>query len=163
MKTIEFYLNIVHFYFFKSFNKFNLYYKKISPSRLIFKIPAIKNKAEKENINLNQIVDTVLNNKNFGLSITFAGGFLFGLLFIFFFGILGIFRKIYTTTILEKIHFIVIGVLSAIICYIFIFNKNRYLKYFETFEKWTKEEKRNYSWLTFAVIIIILLFWFLSF
>ena len=66
MKTIEFYLNIVHFYFFKSFNKFNLYYKKISPSRLIFKIPAIKNKAEKENINLNQIVDTVLNNKTFG-------------------------------------------------------------------------------------------------
>ena len=112
---------------------------------------------------MNQIVDTVLNNKNFGLSITFAGGFLFGLLFIFFFGILGIFRKIYTTTILEKIHFIVIGVLSAIICYIFIFNKNRYLKYFETFEKLTKEEKRNYSWLTFAVIIIILLFWFLSF
>ena len=163
MKTIELYLNIVHFCFYKADYKLHLLFNNINPFLLLAKIPFLKRRNERLGINIQKQLNKNFSNKNYGYSVTFAGGILLALLFFLFFGVFGLFRKLFTTAILETFHFIFFGVLSALVCYVFVFKKNIYIKYFDKFEKWTKEEKRKYSWLTFAITIIVFLLWILSF
>lgn len=164
MKTIEFYLNVVHFCYYKSHYKLHLLANKVNPFRLIAEIPVVKRRHKKMGIiNFQKEMDNVFNSKNFGLSTTFAGGFLFALMFFVFFGIFGIVRKFFTTEYLETIHFVIFGLLSAMVCYFFVFKKDKYIKYFNKFEKWTREEKRKYSGLTFIITVFVVIVWILSF
>jgi hypothetical protein len=164
MKTIEFYLNIVHFCYYKAHYKLHLLTNKVNPFRLIAEIPIVKRRHKKMGIiNFQKKVDNIFGDKIFGLSTTVAGGFLFALLFVFFFGVFGLLRKLFTEDVLETIHFIIFGISSAILCYIFVFKKDKYIKYFDKFEKWDKEEKRKYNWFTFAITIIVFCLWILSF
>lgn len=163
MKTIGFYLNIVHFCYYKTHYKLHLFTNKINPFNFIHKLPFQKRRYEKLGINIQKEIDTAFGDKKKGLSITFAGGFLFVLLFFFFFGVFGLIRKFFTTEYLETIHFIIFGALSALICYTFVFKKDKYIKYFDKFEKWNREEKRKYSWIVFIVSIAVFCLWILSF
>lgn len=164
MKTVEFYLNIVHFCYYKAHYKLHLLANKVNPFRLLAEIPVVKRRLEDKGIkNIQKEIDTAFGDKKNGLSTTVVGGFLFVLLFFFFFGVFGLIRKLFTTEYLETIHFIIFGVLSVVICYVFVFKKDKYIKYFDKFEKWNREEKRKYSWLIFAITIIIFVLWILSF
>ena len=141
-----------------------MFSNKINPFRLLAEIPFVKRRHKKMGIiDFQKEINKAFSDKNFGLSTTVAGGFLFVLLFVFFFGVFGLLRKLFIEDVLETIHFIIFGVLSAVVCYIFVFKKDKYIKYFDKFEKWTKEEKRKYSWLTFFATIIVFCLWILSF
>lgn len=164
MKMIEFYLNMVHYCYYKADYKLHLFSNKINPFRLLAEIPFVKRRHKKMGIiDFQKEINKTFSNKTFGLSTTVAGGFLFALLFFFFFAIFGIVRKLFTTEYLETIHFIIFGVLSAVICYVFVFKKDKYIKYFDDFEKWTKSEKLKYSWLTFGFSVFVFIIWILSF
>jgi len=52
--------------------------------------------------------------------------------------------------------------LSAVICYFFVFKNDKYLGYFDKYEKWSQAEKRKYGWLTVAFVIIIFLLFYLG-
>lgn len=163
MKTLEFYLNIIHFCYYKAHYKLHLIANKLNPFMLIHKLPFQKRKYEELGIDIQTEIDKAFGDKNFGLSMSVAGGILFIVLFFLFFGVFGLVRKLFTQQNLETIHFVIFGIMSAIITYVFVFKKEKYIQYFDKFEKWTKNEKRKYSWLTFFATIIVFFLWILSF
>lgn len=160
MKLIENYLNVLHFYFYKAHFKSHLLANKINPFRLLVEIPFIKNRLEKKGIkDFQKEIDKVFGNKNFGVSVTVAGGLLLTTLFIFFLSLLNIFNIFVFATIP---YFIVSFALPFIMCYFFVFKNDKYLKYFEKYENWRPSEKQNYSWLTFGSIIALFLLFYLG-
>jgi hypothetical protein len=163
MKALEFYLNAVHFCYYKAHYKLHLLANKLNPFRLIHKLPFQKRKYEELGIDIQKEIDKAFGDKNFGLSMSVAGGILFVVLFFLFFGVFGLIRKFFTQQNLETIHFIIFGIMSAFVSYGFVFKKEKYIQYFNKFEKWTKNEKVKYSWLTSFATIIVFCLWILSF
>jgi DNA integrity scanning protein DisA with diadenylate cyclase activity len=136
---------------------------KVNPFKLIAEIPFVKKRHKKMGIvDFQKEIDNVFSNKNFGLSMTFAGGILLSILFVLILSIFGFIRKLFQIEWL-LVHFIIFGVLSAIICYFFVFKNDKYIKYFDIFEKWDKKKKSKYRSLTFASTIIVFLLFILSF
>ncbi|HBK83696.1 MAG TPA: hypothetical protein DDZ41_08890 [Flavobacterium sp.] len=154
MKTIEFYLNIIHFCYYKAHYKLHLLSNKINPFRLIAEIPIVKRKHKKMGIiNFEKEIDNLFWDKTFGISVTFSGGYLMILMLFFVFGVFSLIRKIFTAERLYGIHFVFFVALSAFICYVFVLKKNKYIPYFNKFEKWNKVEKKKYGWFTFVITI----------
>ncbi|MDQ0640167.1 hypothetical protein QF042_003732 [Pedobacter sp. W3I1] len=52
-------------------------------------------------------------------------------------------------------HIIICSVLSGIIWYFFVFKNDKYLKYFDKFQKCSKVEKWKYAWLTLGSIVAL--------
>lgn len=155
---MENYFNIIHFCFYKTHNKLHLLTKKLNPFNLIHKLPFQKKRYEKLGINIHEEIDKAFNNKNFGLSIIVAGGMLLGSISIFFFALLLL------TNIQISIPYIIICiVLGVIISYFFVFKDEKYIKYFDKYEKWSKVERQKYNWLTFASIVVVIVLVFLGF
>lgn len=154
---MENYLNILHFCFYKAHYKSHLYANKINPFRVLVETSFIKKRLEKKGImNIENEINKAFGNKNFGLSTTVAGGILWGAIAIFFFSLLIVFNVR-----ISMPYIIACGVLSGIISYFFVFRNDKYLEYFDRYEKWSKAEKRKYSWLTFgSLLAIFLLFYF---
>ena len=157
MKKIEFFINALHFCFYKAHYKFHLLANKINPARLLLKIPFIQKRHKELGVDIYSDINKAFGDKSFGISISVAGGVLIALIFFFFFGITGIFIKSVFGYRVSKVYFIFFGILSALISYYLVFKKDKYLKYFNKFEKWNKNECRKFSWLTFLVTIIVFL------
>lgn len=153
MQKLELYLNIVHFCYYRADYKLHLLFNKINPVLLLSQIPFIKRRNEKLDIDIQKRLNDNFRDKNFGYSLIFSGGYLMILLFLFVFGVFGLTRKLFTAERLEGIHFVFFVVVSASISYIFVLKKNKYIPYFNKFERWSKEEKRKYGWFTFAITI----------
>lgn len=163
MKTIEFYLNVVHFCYYKAHYKSYLLFSKVNPFALIHKLPFQKKRYEKLGIDIRKELDRAVLDEKFGVSIIFSGGALLVLFFFFFFGIFSLIRKLFTTERLEAVHFVIFGVCSFLVFYFLVSGNNKYIKYFDQFEKWDKLEKLKYNWFTFIGSIFIFGFWILSF
>jgi len=164
MNRIENYLNVLHFCFYKAHYKLHLFANKINPFRLIPKIPIIKRSLEEKGIkNIQNEIDKAFGNKEYGLSMTLAGGALIGILFFFFVASLNILLKLLIENItLSAVHFIFCGILSAALSYFFVFKKDKYLSYFEQFEGWRKADKSKYGWLSFAFVLLVFCLFILS-
>lgn len=159
MKAMENYLNIIHFCFYKAHYKMHLLANKINPFNLMHKLPFQKRRYEKLGIDINKEINRSFGDKKFGLSTMVAGGMLWGVLNIFFFTLLLLFNLIVYGTML---HVIIVSVLSGIVCYFFVFRNDKYVEYFDKYEKWSKAEEWKYSWLTFASIIVILILFYIG-
>lgn len=110
-------------------------------------------------MNIQNEINKAFGDKNFGLSTTIAGGLLWGGIAIFFFSLLIVFNVFVYAT---MPYIIACAVLSGTICYFFVFKNDKYIQYFDKYEKWTKAEKRKYSWLTFASIVFVFLLFYLG-
>jgi hypothetical protein len=72
---MENYLNILHFCFYKAHYKSHLFANKINPFRLLAETSFIKKRLEKKGVmNIQNEIDKAFGDKNFGLSLTVAGG-----------------------------------------------------------------------------------------
>ena len=149
---MEDYLNILHFCLYKVHYKLYLVTKRLNPFRLLFKIPIVKRRAERESIDLDLSVDTAFADKRFGLSTVAAGGFLWGGIFTFFFSVLMMLKIAISTPLIAGC-----GIGAGLICYVFVFKQDKYIKYFDKYEKWSGKEKRKYGWLTIGSILFVLL------
>jgi len=160
MKSIENYLNILHFCFYKADSKLHLLFNKVNLLRLLLKIPYIKKRLEKKGItDFQKEYDKAFLDKNSGLSMVFAGGILWGIVAVFFFTLLILFNLIvYAGTPI----IISCSILSGVVCYFFVFRNDMYIQYFDKYEKWSKAEKRKFSWLTFASIVAVFLLFYLG-
>lgn len=156
---MENYLNIIHFCFYKAHYKMHLLANKVNPFRLIHKLPFQKKRYEKLGIDINKEIDRSFENKNWGLSIMVAGGLLWGVLGVFFFSMLILFNWIVYATML---HIIICSVLSGICCYFFVFKNDKYLKYFDNYEKRSEAEKGKYCWLTLGSIVALFLIFYIG-
>lgn len=156
---METYLNIIHFCFYKVHYKMHLLANKINPFHLIHKLPFQKRRYEKLGIDINKEIDKSFGDEKFGLSTMVAGGILWGVLGIFFFSLLILFNLISYAT---MPHIIVCSVLSGIVCYFFVFRNDKYLKYFDEYEKCPKVEKLKYGWLTLGSIVALSLLFYIG-
>nr|WP_315423363.1 hypothetical protein [uncultured Pedobacter sp.] len=156
---METYLNIIHFCFYKAHYKMHLLANKINPFRLIHKLPFQKKRYEKLGIDINKEIDRSFGDKKFGLSTMAAGGILWGVLGIFFFSLLILCNLI---SYAAMPHIVICSVLSGIVCYFFVFKNDKYLKYFDEFEKCSKLEKWKYGWLTLGSVVALSLLFYIG-
>ena len=158
MKRIENHLNVLHFCFYRAHYKLHLLANKINPFRLIPKIPILKRRYEKLGVDVYKEIDKAVGNKEYGLSMTVAGGAMLGILFLFFLAALNILLKLLLGNItLSALHFIFCGILTVALSYFFVFKKDKYLSYFEQFEEWGKADKIKYGLLSFAFVLLVFL------
>jgi hypothetical protein len=163
MKRIENHLNVLHFCFYRLHYKLHLFANKINPFHLIHKLPFQKRKYEELGIDIHNEIDKAFGNKEYGLSMTVAGGALIGILFFFFLAVLNMLLKLLSGDItLSAVHFILCVVLSVALSYFFVFRKDKYLKYFEQFEGWGKIDKSKYGWFTFTFVLLVFCLFILS-
>jgi len=153
---IESYLNIVHYYLYKAEYRLHLLSNKVNPFWLLAKISFIKKRHEKMGVDIHQEINKAWGDKRFGLSTVAAGGFLWGGLALFFFSVLMMLKVSISTPLI-----IGCGVGSGLICYAFVFRRDKYIKYFDRYEKWSKQEKQKYGWLTVGSILFVLLSFYL--
>lgn len=153
-------LNIIHYCFYLIDLKLHYLFNYINPFRLLYKIPFIKRRDERLGVSRDEILNNTYTDKNFGISIFVSGGILIALIFLLLFTISNIVIKILEIDLtFNKPVFIALGVLSYLLCFIFVFKKDKYLEYFKDFKKWTKiETKKNILLSILFVLIVISLF-----
>lgn len=154
-------INILHYCFYIMICKFNLISDVFNPLAYLHKIPFIKRRHEKLGVNFNKEINKAYNDKDFGISIMYAGGYLLGLIFILLMGLVLTVGNLFGVNLnLNYLYFGFFFIASHFICYFFIFRKDKYLQYFIKYESWTKQEKRIYILLSilFSVAVIFLFF-----
>lgn len=154
---MENYLNILHYCFYKAHYKLHLLFNKINPANLIHKLPFQKRRYEKLGINIQEVIDKTFSDKTFGISMTVAGGILFGVISIFFFSIILIFNLF-----VSIVYIIGCAVMSGFVCYLFVFRNDKYIKYFDEYEKWPEGERCKYIGLTLASVILLFFLFYLG-
>jgi hypothetical protein len=158
-------LNILHFSLYVIENKLHFLFNKINPALLLYKIPSIKNRMkEKYGIeNPTEWYNRFWTDKKDGFSLWFSGGWLIGIIALIFISIGKIAINITNPEIvLNYYYFILLGGLSYLICYFFVFKNDGYLKYFDEFKNWTKTEKRKNVLLSLGFIIGVIALFFSS-
>lgn len=155
-KKIEYYLNVLHFYLYKFFYKIHVFLDKFNPIKLIPKIPILKKRYEKLGVDIYKEIENVLINKEFGLIIIFADGFMIAILAFFFMSLFKIFTCIITQhSQLPSSYFIICLTLSLLLNYLFLIKNDKYLIYFNEFEKWDVLKKRKNGWICFLFLILV--------
>lgn len=107
-------------------------------------------------VDIYQEINKTWGDKQFGLSVIAAGGFLWGGSGLFFFSVLMMFKLNASLALMLGC-----GVITGLICYVFVFKKDKYITYFDKYEKWSKKEKRKYTWLTIGSILFVLFSFYL--
>ena len=136
----------------------HLIFQKINPFMLLYKIPSIK-RSLAEQTGFEEPTDFLNDfwlNKQSGLSLWFVGGWQTGMTFLFFFGIITIVNKLLFPNLeLDNWYwYFIIGGLSFVINYYYVFRNDKYLQYFDQFSDWTPNQKLNN--IIFSLIIFVL-------
>ncbi|RQO41571.1 hypothetical protein DBR39_02775 [Chryseobacterium sp. KBW03] len=167
--------NYVHY---TIFNFYKIIYRLLSyidPFRLLYKIPAIKNFYSKRGIeDMNQFTDDVIfNDKVSGLHSIWAAIQMGGLIILIEYGLFNIFQAVLGKSLIQifwepgssyKWIFIIgLLVLPWIINEKLLFKNNKYLKYFDEFDKEPKKIRHKYAWISLGIILGIITFFVLSF
>jgi hypothetical protein len=162
---MERFLNKIHYCLFLIQAKGHLLFNYINPGNLLFKIPYIKKRMkDKEGIEdpIKFIDSLYIDEKEGLLGLVSAGGGLIGVLGIAMVSFAILIVKLVTNhSTLDKMYFFILGFVSFIVCYFTVFKNDKYLKYFQEFKSWSKNEKRYNIILTIFLIIavIVLFFW----
>lgn len=136
---------------------------KINPVNLVHELPCQKRRYKRLAINPYQELNKLWGNKRSGFSVMVAGGTLLALLFFFFLTILHLFVSLFIeNNLISLFNILSSTALSLTTAYFFILKKDKYLSYFNEFERWTKIEKEKYRWATVCLIVSVILFFVLS-
>lgn len=167
--------NYVHYSIFKAYKLLYKLLSYIDPFKLLYRIPAVKRFYARGGIDdMNKFTDEVaFNDKRSGLWSIWAGSMVGGLLIFFEYGLFNIFQLIIGKSLIQYIwggsnlYWLVFIAGLLIIPYIvneqLLFKNDKYLKYFEIFEKEPTKMKRKWTFISFSVILGIVLFFILSF
>ncbi len=166
--------NYVHY---TTFNLYKHSYKIASyldPFKLFYKIPAIKKFYAKGGINdMNKFTDEIINDKSSGINSILAGAQTGGLLVFLEYGLFNILQAILGKSLIQYVWgpdnpykcIFLIGLLIIpwIINNQLLWKNDKYLKYFEEFDKEPKQIRRKWAWISVGIILGILAFFILSF
>ena len=142
-------LNKLHYSIYIIETKLHFLFNKINPGLLLYKIPCIKKRMkDKYGIeNTKEWLDDFWTNKKNGYSLGFVGGWLIGIIFLLLMSSVIFLGKTFSFNIsFNDYHWWILGVISYAICYFIVFKKDKYLQYFDEFEKWTVLEKKPMSY-----------------
>jgi hypothetical protein len=156
---IEKVLNLGHYFIYLFFNSIGHYLSLISPARLLLLIPYYKKKYAEKNINYKDVIKEFQENRLYGTSITYSGaalivsvGTISYLLLVLASNLLG-FK-------LSPILIIIVLLFSVLLVNTSVFNKDKYLKYFEEFDK-NELIKKHTSLIVFLTFLTMLILWVL--
>lgn len=166
---MERFLNIIHYKLFVWFIFIHRITNYINPIWWFVGIPFVKRFHKKKGIDdFRKLMDEeVFNHKIYGFNITYAGITIGGLLVLIMFSLFNLIQVVIQKPLINifwqnfffRILFVIsLGIIPWKICNNFIFNDDKYLKYFQEFEKQSKNWKRNWAYITISVVIGILLF-----
>lgn len=153
-------LNIYHYCLYLMY--YYLLFMKIIPFSLLNKLPIIKRRFEAKGTTYKKSVNETFGNKEFGLSIIYGGGLLVVAIAILFSSFLILYEYLFSEGFWIT-NYILWGLvaLSYLICYIFVFNKDEYLTYFNQFEtSWGKKKRRRNVIFSFIATIMIFALFF---
>jgi hypothetical protein len=161
---MELFFNIIHYCMYKADCKRHFLSNKLNPFVLIGRIPAVRKKLEEQGTSLLGVTNNIWGDKRYGFSIMISGG---GLVIALFLIILAVFDILNSTFLYpiksSEFPFLLCALLAYTICHYKVFKEDKYLRYFQQFEKWSKEDKWKYSLLTFAFVAGSIIFWLYSF
>lgn len=162
MNRMEYYINVLHFVIYKGDYKAHKLFERINPLMLIHKLPFQKRKYEKERIDIYKELDEAFKDPVAGISSMRAGG-ITGLLFMIIGGSLFIITDKKLDDRLDDLLMFVFMLPFGLVFYYNVLCRDKYLKYFESFEKKPADKKRLWAWMSFAVIVGIFSLLALSF
>ncbi|MDN3694664.1 hypothetical protein QWZ06_21530 [Chryseobacterium tructae] len=170
--------NRVHYFIYKFEVKATYLFRYIlnfifSP---ITKIKFLKKGLERRGSSFKDIDDVALdlsNNPSYGKSIAFAGVHIGGLIILIEYGLFNVLQIILGKSLIQFVWepgnsykwIFIIGMLAMpwFINEKLLFKNGKYLKYFDEFDKESKEVKRKWAWISFSIILGIVIFFILSF
>jgi len=155
--VMERFWNIVHYFAYRAVYKLYLASNKFSLIFYIYKLPFCKKHFIKKGYDPVEKVNEAFKRPDIGLSTIFAGGLMYGLPMIFFFGL----HCFYIAFVAKPknfesflIIFISYSIISFLFSYILLFHKDKYLKYFREFDKKPRKWKLKWAWISFGVILL---------
>ena len=139
MKSLELFLNLLHYSIFMVFYKLTLFFNSIL------------------GIKTNSELHKLVGYRRFGTDLIYAGGFTIGI-FSFALIIIGNLLKGFfgVDGKLSVAYFIIMGLISILSCFYLIFKKERYLCYFEYFDKKPSSVRRAYLFTSLVCVVMIL-------
>ncbi|MGG1920565.1 hypothetical protein AB1278_02015 [Chryseobacterium sp. NRRL B-14798] len=143
---------------------------------LIYKIPFIANTLKRKNSSPEEIrlaSENAINNRVYGQNITISGIQMGGLIILIEYGLFNIFQAILGKSLIQIFWepgspykwIFVIGLLVMpwIINERLLFKNNKYLKYFDEFDREPKKVRYKHAWISLGIIVGIITFFVLSF
>ncbi len=173
MKNIELFWNIIYYGLYR----FDVYLRYLigflNPFKVIYKIKGVQKYYAAQGVNdMNKLRNRILDNRESGISSVRSGAIIGGLLALIECTFFNLVQGITESNLIEKIWqnntSFIIYLLSFLFPVILInnyllFKKNKYLIYFDKFDKFGTKKKQLYSWICFITVILIVIFFFLSF
>lgn len=136
---------------------------RINPVWLLLYVPFIKKKWERKNQDPIKEFNKVFTDKVGGHIIARALGIIGGVIFGILIGsvfLINRFFKFYDYVPMS--YYIICGCIAIGIGYVYMLRNDRYLVYFEHYEKWPKKRKRKYIILSFFTVLATIAYFFLS-
>lgn len=134
------------------------------PIRKVLKNEHVRKKyAERGVDNPEKIVFNTLNDPNNGVRVILAGALVNVLVFLLIYGIYNLIIGLLAIKMSLELNylFLMLGG-SMLINYLLLFRNNKYLVYFDEFNKMSKAEKNRYGWLSFLMVLLIIILTILS-
>lgn len=174
MKNITWYWNLLHYNLFIWYQNAHKIFNYINPFSHLFKIPFVKKFYAKNGVDdMKQHIETrIFHDKEKGINSVWAGIQIGGLFVIIEYGIFniiqGLIGKSLIHTIWEDNIFAIVFVIllvgiAGLFNYFALFKSDKYLIYFDEFEKWPKIKRVNYGWGCVMAVVLIIIFLIISF
>jgi hypothetical protein len=161
---MEYFWNIIHYFIYRAQYKFHLFFNRINPAILLYKLGYMKKKMEQLKVNPIEKLNDVFRNPDYGFAITWAWAYVQVLIICFFLGIINFISGILNMEFnLKLIHFIILGIITIFVNHILLFRKNKYLEYFKKFDKMRMRERKKWRLISVITILTILTFGICSF
>lgn len=162
--NLEFFLNLCFYSLYRLFGFFSRCFLKINPLRLLGELPYYKRKFKERGIDINNQYNDYLTNKVYGLDRNYSSAaFSVGLISFLVVILIHLNYLLKLKMTVPKLIFTI--AIAVFIAQYFVLWRDKYLKYFEKFEKQRILEKRFYLWmlLTFVCMILFPILVILSF
>jgi len=156
--------NLIYYFTYIGDYKLHLWFNKINPILLLYKLGSSKKRFAKMGID-----DPVKHlNKSFkklngGISSFRAGGLMILLSVLFCFGIGFIYIGLFRIRYFNGNIFILVFPIALFLNYFLIFRQNKYLRYFKEFDKMDAPAKKKWSLISLITILGIFIFSVCSF
>ena len=165
---------MVHYYLFVWQVTLYKLMNYINPFTYLFKIKSIKNFYSQHGVDdMNKFVDQkVLNAKDQGINIVFAGINLSGLIVLFEYGIFNIIQislgkyliqYIWQEHVNQIMFIVILLAIPSLINYYLVFKEKKYLKYFDLFDRFSGDKRFKYGLFCGVFIMLVLTFVVLTF
>lgn len=158
MDKMVWFWNLIHFSLFR----WERYASRLFnyPVRRLLRNEKVKEQYAKRGVsNPEKLVVNAVNDPEIGINSILAGGQMYILICLIGLGVLFIYTAIVGHYIkIELLHVLAILIPSFAINYFALFKGDRYLKYFQQFDRMPKADKMKYGWISFLVVLSIWLF-----